>query len=253
MRTFFIFSVIGVLTAMLAACADDQEKGQTRPEELLATISGQFSYAMGHDTVVLMRNVEAVTFEQKAFLLGVTDTLEEKELRLSQVDMDLVKRIVGRQERDLRNEQIKQATRANKAQQEKVLAENCGTEGVVVTDSGLQYRVIVAGNGDSPKLADVVRVHMKVSLPDGTVLDSTYQNGRPVLIKVDHNLPGYQEALQVMQTGAQYRFWIPYQLAYGEQGNYGEGGRIGPCQMLILDLELLEIVDQANSSNETAD
>jgi FKBP-type peptidyl-prolyl cis-trans isomerase FklB len=237
-----------VLIGLLGACSDDSGM-EKRPEILLSTLPGQFSYTMGHDSVVLMQNMASVTFEEQAFLLGVTDALEQTTPRLSAADMDLVRKIIGRKERDLRNEQIRRLTRENKAQQEAWFAQNRGAEGVETTASGLQYKVMQDGSGRIAKPADIVRVHMEVRFPDGTVLDSTYQRGGPGLIKVKDNLPGYQEALLLMKEGARYRFWIPYQLAYGEMGNYADGGRVGPYQMLVLDMELLEIVDQENSSD----
>ena len=104
--------------------------------------------------------------------------------------------------------------------------------------SGLQYEVIEAGEGDSPKASDTVKVHYTGKLIDGTVFDSSVDRGQPATFGVTQVIPGWLEALQLMKPGAKWRLFIPSQLAYGPQG---AGGVIGPNQTLIFDVELLEV------------
>lgn len=122
---------------------------------------------------------------------------------------------------------------------EQFLAENARREGVKVTGSGLQYTVLQQGKGGKPGITSRVRTHYHGTLIDGTVFDSSYQRGEPAEFPVNGVIAGWTEALQMMDVGSKWRLVIPYHLAYGEQG---AGGRIGPCETLIFDVELLEIL-----------
>lgn len=104
--------------------------------------------------------------------------------------------------------------------------------------SGLQYEVLEAGEGASPKAGDTVKVHYTGKLIDGTVFDSSVDRGEPATFGVTQVIPGWVEALQLMKPGAKWRLFIPSQLAYGPQG---AGGIIGPNQTLIFDVELIEV------------
>ena len=119
------------------------------------------------------------------------------------------------------------------------LDENAKKEGVIVTESGLQYEVITAGEGEMPGLTSKVKTHYHGTLIDGTVFDSSYDRGQPAEFPVNGVIAGWTEALQLMPVGSKWKLTIPYSLAYGEQG---AGGAIGPCQTLVFDIELLEIV-----------
>lgn len=119
------------------------------------------------------------------------------------------------------------------------LDENAKKEGVTVTESGLQYEIITAGEGDLPALTSKVKTHYHGTLIDGTVFDSSYDRGQPAEFPVNGVIAGWTEALQLMPVGSKWKLTIPYSLAYGEQG---AGGSIGPCETLVFDIELLEIV-----------
>jgi len=122
----------------------------------------------------------------------------------------------------------------------KYLEENAKKEGVTVTESGLQYEVISSGDGDIPGLTSKVKTHYHGTLIDGTVFDSSYDRGQPAEFPVNGVIAGWTEALQLMSVGSKWKLTIPYALAYGENG---AGGSIGPCETLVFDIELLEIVD----------
>ena len=122
---------------------------------------------------------------------------------------------------------------------DKFLAENGERAEVTVTESGLQYEVITAGDGETPTAASTVRTHYHGTLIDGTVFDSSYERGQPAEFPVGGVIKGWTEALQMMATGSKWRLYVPYDLAYGEQG---AGGVIGPFATLIFDVELLEII-----------
>ncbi len=134
------------------------------------------------------------------------------------------------------------ATERNKglaAKGEEFLAENATREGIIVTESGLQYEVITMGEGEKPTAESTVKVHYHGTLIDGTVFDSSVQRGEPIEFPLNGVIKGWTEGLQLMPVGSKFKLYIPYQLAYGERG---AGELIGPCEALIFEVELLEIV-----------
>ena len=132
----------------------------------------------------------------------------------------------------------KQATKA-KEEGDKFLAENKTKEGVITTESGLQYKVVTEGKGVKPTAEDKVKVHYKGTLLDGKVFDSSIERGEPAEFGVGQVIKGWTEGLQLMPVGSKYTFWIPSELAYGERG---AGQDIKPNSTLVFEVELLEIV-----------
>ena len=121
---------------------------------------------------------------------------------------------------------------------EKFLAENAKREGVKVTESGLQYEILEPSLCQKPKATDTVRVHYEGTLIDGTVFDSSYKRGESITFPLNGVIKGWTEGLQLMSIGSKYKFFIPYQLAYGERG---AGASIPPYAALIFTVELLGI------------
>jgi FKBP-type peptidyl-prolyl cis-trans isomerase FklB len=111
---------------------------------------------------------------------------------------------------------------------------------VKTTESGLQYEVIVEGEGKKPSAQDHVKVHYHGTLIDGTVFDSSIERGGPASFGVHQVIPGWTEALQLMSTGSKYRLFIPENLAYGAHPQ--PGGPIKPFMALVFDVELLEVL-----------
>ncbi|MGY1529955.1 FKBP-type peptidyl-prolyl cis-trans isomerase N-terminal domain-containing protein [Luteimonas sp. A649] len=132
---------------------------------------------------------------------------------------------------------------ANREAGEAFLAENAKQEGVQVTASGLQYKVLEEGQGAKPGPDSRVSVHYRGSLVDGTVFDSSYDRGEPAVFALSSVVPGWQEGLQLMSAGSKYMLWLPSSLGYGDMGT--PGGPIAPGSALVFEVELLDIVDAA--------
>ncbi|MER2177049.1 MAG: FKBP-type peptidyl-prolyl cis-trans isomerase, partial [Stenotrophomonas maltophilia] len=128
----------------------------------------------------------------------------------------------------------------NRVEGNNFLAKNKTAPGVVTTASGLQYQVLRPGSGERPLPTSKVRVNYEGKLLDGTVFDSSYQRGQPIEFGLDQVIKGWSEGVSLMPTGSKYRFWIPGELAYGEQGT--PGGPIGPNATLTFDVELLNVL-----------
>ena len=126
----------------------------------------------------------------------------------------------------------------NKAAGEKFLAENKTKEGVVTTESGLQYKIIKAGKGEIPTNTSTVKVNYKGTLIDGTEFDSSYKRNEPASFRADQVIKGWTEALTMMPVGSKWELYIPQELAYGSRDT---GGQIKPFSTLIFEVELLGI------------
>lgn len=125
-----------------------------------------------------------------------------------------------------------------KAEGENFLAENGKKEGIITTASGLQYQVLREGNGKSPKATDTVECHYEGTLIDGTKFDSSYDRGQTATFPLNQVIAGWTEGLQLMKEGGKYRFFIPYNLGYGERG---AGASIPPFAALVFDVELVTV------------
>lgn len=173
-----------------------------------------------------------------ALVLAVNDVMTGNESRLTEE----AKRSTVEEIQKLSQEQqsAEQADKSAKNAEEGVayLAENSQKEGVTTTDSGLQYKSLVAGDGETPKASDSVTVHYKGTLADGTVFDSSYDRGEPATFPVGGVISGWTEALQLMNVGDKFELAIPSDLAYGPTGS---GPVIGPDAVLVFEVELLAI------------
>lgn len=172
----------------------------------------------------------------KDTLSGVKPLLTEKEIQETMATFQ--KEMMAKQE---------EVAKKNKAEGEAFLAENKKKEGVKTLVSGLQYKVIKAGTGKKPKSNDTVTVHYRGTLINGTEFDSSYKRGQPVSFPVSGVIPGWSEALQLMEEGAKWTLFIPSNLAYGERG---AGGVIGPNANLIFEVELVSIQEKKESQSE---
>ena len=200
---------------------------------VLDTDTAKISYIIG------MRMGEGfkkskLELDVKAFVAAIEDVIHDRQPAMNEEEMMATEKLF---QEKMAAEQ-KAETTNNLEAAKAFLEENGKKPGVVTTDSGLQYTEVKPGEGDKPQATSKGRVHYKGSLLDGTEFDSSYKRGEPVEFQVNQVIPGWQEALQLMQPGAQYKLFIPPDLGYGDQGN----PRIPGNSLLIFDVELLEIV-----------
>lgn len=226
--------LVATIAAAVAGCND-----QPASEAKLETEEQKVSYGMGLN--LGGRIQEEFDLDVDAFALGMRHAVEGGERLMT--DEEIATAVQSFQQRQMaeREGEFKKQAEANQAASEAYLAKNAQKEGVVTTDSGLQYRVLEQGEGEKPGPDDVVTVHYRGTLVDGTEFDSSYQRGEPVTFPVAGVIPGWTEALQLMSVGSKYELVIPPELGYGPGGT---GGVIGPNAALIFEVELLGIGDE---------
>lgn len=199
----------------------------------------KLSYALGMSMGHNFKGTGIKTLNSADFAAGVASVYDGVNPEMT---FDEAKRIVNeyfaKLEAEMQAEAAKQGE-VNRKNGEAFLTENAKREGIKVTESGLQYEVLVSGKGDSPKASDNVEVHYTGKLIDGTVFDSSVERGVPASFGVTQVIPGWVEALQLMHEGDKWRLYIPSDLAYGPNG---AGGVIGPNMTLIFDVELLRVI-----------
>ena len=241
-------------TLVLTACGGDKapetkaaETASPAVEEVspLASLDQRLSYIVGENMAAQFTR-DGITLDTDSLALAVADVVAGNEPRLSEEDKrNTIAEIQARGQAKQKAESDALAAK-NIEEGAAYLAENGKKEGVTTTESGLQYKEVTAGEGETPSENDTVTVHYKGTLVDGTVFDSSYDRGQPATFPVNGVIPGWIEALQLMNVGDKFELAIPSDLAYGPGGT---GPVIGPNAALIFEVELLEIA-KAETSEE---
>lgn len=234
--------VVATAAALLAGC---DRSSDAKVE--LETDEQKVSYGMGLNLGARIQ--EEFALDVDAFAQGMRHAVEGGERLMTDEEIATVVQSFQQQQLAKREAEYKALAEKNEAASKEFLAENAQREGVVTTDSGLQYRIIEQGEGEKPGPDDVVRVHYRGTLIDGTEFDSSYQRGEPVTFPVSGVIPGWTEALQLMPVGSKYELVIPSDLAYGPGGT---GGVIGPNAALQFEVELLGIEAQGAQGSQEA-
>lgn len=199
----------------------------------------KLSYALGIGIGTQLSQMGAGKLNIDDFAEAVKDVVAGNKLKVEhQEAQSLVNNFFAEQEAR-QHAVAEEAGKAAKQAGEEFLAANSKKEGIVTLPSGLQYQVLKEGNGKRPQATDQVKCHYEGTLIDGTVFDSSYQRGQAATFGLDQVIAGWTEGVQLMQEGAKYRFFIPYNLAYGERG---AGASIPPFAALVFDVELIKVV-----------
>lgn len=236
---WFVAAALGLL-AMQAqaqnASAPGTQPGQTAP----STPKDKMSYGVGVQVARSLKN-QGIDINPDLLVQGLKDALTGQKLLLS--DEELNNTMAALQQQLAQKEQEAKAKEAtdNKKAGDEFLAANAKKDGVVSLPSGLQYKIVKAGDGKKPTDADTVSCNYRGTLIDGTEFDKN-QPGQPATFQVGAVIPGFKEGLKLMPAGSTWQFFIPPQLAYGERG---AGNVIGPNTTLVFEVELLSIKDAA--------
>jgi FKBP-type peptidyl-prolyl cis-trans isomerase FklB len=226
-----VIVVLGIL--FLASQVDAQEKLvlKNQKEKVSYSIGLNIGRNLGSDlkkqSIDIDPNIVAKGIQDA--LSGVNPLLSNEEIQETMVALQ------------------KEMSEKQKQRGEAFLSENKKKEGVKTLPSGMQYKVVKAGTGKKPKLNDTVTVNYRGTLIDGTEFDSSFRRGQPATFPVSGVIPGWTEALQLMEEGAKWQLFIPPKLAYGERG---AGGLIGPNATLIFEVELISMQENKREKKQ---
>jgi len=201
-------------------------------EANLGSVEQKASYIIGRNIASEYVNPD-VPFDIDALIAGFRDGATDKPSKIEQEEMAAVME----QFQTLVTQHMKKRAEERVKEGKEFLEKNAKRPEVKTTKSGLQYEIVKAGTGATPKISDTVVCHYKGTFIDGEVFDSSYQRGEPAQFPVDRVITGWTEALQLMKVGAKWKLFIPSDLAYGESGNRG----IPPNTVLLFEIELLDI------------
>lgn len=239
MKLRFAVALCLVLVAGQAQAAGDVE---------IKTEKQKLSYSIGVNAGRSMKDslkTQSVDVDPVILLKGLNDGIMDAKPQMTEEEVKTVlealqKTLQAKQQEQAakQQEQAKTVAEKNKKEGEAFLEANKKKEGVITMPSGLQYKVLIAGKGKSPKATDTVTVNYKGTLIDGTEFDSSYKRGKPASFPLNQVIPGWTEAVQLMKEGAKWELYIPSKLAYGERG---AGANIGGNAALIFEVELLSI------------
>lgn len=241
MKKTLKLSLIAASVLALTACNQEAKK-EPAVEVKLETAAQQQAYGIGASVGGFLNkdlaDKKELGFEldQALLIKGFQDALAGS----AKIDDEKIREVLTQLDTDVRAKQAEQAkveAEENKAKGVAFLAENGKREGVKTTESGLQYEVITAGEGAQPAETDVVVVHYKGTLIDGTEFDSSYKRNEPVNFPLNRVIKGWTEGVQLMNVGSKFKFAIPSELAYGDRAT----GSIPAHSTLIFEVELLDI------------
>ncbi|GAB5466085.1 MAG: FKBP-type peptidyl-prolyl cis-trans isomerase [Candidatus Kapaibacteriales bacterium] len=237
MKAMTKFGAIALAIGIFTACENSKA---TSGDDSINNFKDSVSYSIGVQMGSSLKR-DMVEPNEAVLIRGIKDALESDSAGYDQaVVEDLFKRF-GEEMKVKQEQEMEKMKTENLEKGQKFLEENAKKDGIMVTESGLQYKVITEGTGASPDSNDRVKVHYTGKLIDGKVFDSSIERGEPVEFAANRVIPGWKEGLQLMKTGAKYMFYIPAEIGYGEMG---AGQDIGPNETLIFEVELLEVFPQ---------
>ena len=198
----------------------------------------KLSYALGIGIGSQLAGMGAKELNIDDFAQAIKDVISGAGLKVDNAEAQTLVQNFFQEQAAKQQAAAAEAGKAAKAASEAFLAENAKKDGVVTLPSGLQYQVLKEGNGKKPSATDQVVCHYEGTLIDGTVFDSSYKRNEPATFGLNQVIAGWTEGVQLMSEGAKYRFFIPYNLAYGERG---AGAQIPPFAALVFDVELIQV------------
>ena len=200
----------------------------------------KLSYALGHNIahqLIGMGLQKSLNIDDYA--AAIADVMQGRQPKMSHEEAHEVLEHFFNELEERQQQEATERGKAAKGEGEAFLAENKKRAGITVTASGLQYEVVKQGTGRQPKASDTVRCHYEGTLIDGTVFDSSYRRNQPAEFGLRQVIAGWTEGVQLMKEGSIFKFYIPYNLAYGERG---AGADIPPYAALIFTVELIKVL-----------
>ena len=236
---YTVYVLFGLmLVAGPATAADEATELKSETDKL--------SYALGLDLGVYFKSL-GEDFNLSVIQRGIDDSYNGKKALMTTEEAAQVQQQFAARQQEKQVKQVMEMTAANQEAAKKFLDENKGKEGVKTTASGLQYKIVKEGKGDKPVTTDTVKVHYKGTLLDGTEFDSSYKRNQPAEFQVDQVIPGWTEAMQLMNVGSTYELYLSPELAYGDRG---APPVIEPGSMLIFEVELLGVTKGEEEKQE---
>jgi FKBP-type peptidyl-prolyl cis-trans isomerase FklB len=221
---------IAVAAMIFSACSKNSVKSvRVKSKE------DSLAYAFGVNTYFAMKQ-DDFEIDPRLMAKGMIDSKNNKNI----MGEEIARGFIMMYFEEKQNEEMKEMYKDVMEENAKFLEENKKKEGVITTESGLQYEVVTMGTGPKPTTENTVKVHYTGSLTNGEVFDSSVERGEPIDLAVTGVIAGWVEGLQLMPVGSKFKFYIPYNLGYGEQG---AGGVIPPYASLIFEVELIAIVN----------
>lgn len=227
-----VLIIIAALSVTFGACSNkgvDNLKPATQDDSL--------AYAFGVDIYNNLQRQNNLELDPMFLAKGMKDAKEGNSIFIDAAAGGYIMMVMEEREEDNLREQFSDYI----AENEKFLEENKEKEGIITTESGLQYKVMEMGDGPRPGLTDTVRVHYTGKLINDTVFDSSVERGEPAQFRTNGLIQGWSEGLQLMPEGSKFMFYIPYELGYGTRG---AGQTIQPFSTLIFEVELLDVVNK---------
>jgi len=232
MHNFIRLAALAAISLGLYAC----DKGSSEKQTLDTTLQ-KASYSYGVDVASRLKQ-QGIDLDVNALNRGIADSYNGAELALDDEARIQAKTMFQAELRDSMAKKQAETAASNQATGEAFLAENAKKEGVITTDSGLQYKILTTGDGGQPKDTDTVTTHYRGTLIDGREFDSSYKRDKPASFPVKGVIKGWTEALQLMHVGDKWQLFIPADLAYGETKR---SELIEANSTLVFELELLSI------------
>jgi len=228
-----LFKLLAVPVAAVAILLSGCQKSTVSVS--IKTDADSMSYALGVNIAASMKQSDMENINVLAVAKGIEEALSEKEGVMTNEEAMAFLNSYFNKERERKASE-------NLAAGEKFLEENATKDGVIVDSTGIQYKVLVEGDGPKPQVTSKVRVHYHGTKIDGSVFDSSVEKGSPAEFRLNQVIKGWTIGVQKMSVGSKYIFYIPANLAYGP--NPRPGGPVKPNDLLIFEVELLDIIEE---------
>jgi FKBP-type peptidyl-prolyl cis-trans isomerase FkpA len=240
-------AILVTSTLGLSACQKDPVDPMKVEVAVLETEEQKQAYALGANIgqfvdKQLSSQAEMGMSRDKAVVVKGFVAALQQQSQLEEAEVQTLMQAMQSEAQEMQKAKAAEAGEINKTAGAAYLAENAKREGVTVTESGLQFEVVTAGEGTKPAISDTVKVHYRGTLLDGTEFDSSYSRNEPAVFPLTRVISGWTEGVQLMPVGSKFKFHIPSELAYGSRAT----GSITAHSTLVFDVELLEIVAAEN-------